>query len=365
MRYSARKPFRWLCCMVLAALAMTSCDMMEQDLSDCPYGLYVTFKYDYNLQRADMFNDHVGSVTLYVFDEQNKLVKTVEESNAGGVEPLKQPGYVMHITDLAPGNYRFVALAGQRPYADMMETGRAKFVRNDIATGDDITRLGVQLDRRETGDGTYEIANNALPLDTLWHGMLTEPVQVYSKESNRPAYATVSLVRDTKKISVSLRELDDPTQMDIADYDLAITDRNSTLLWDNSVDETTGTVVYRPHETWNTDDRTPVAVQGEVGKIGHADFMTSRIIYHDDPADDGTLTIVSRETGNTVVNVNLPDLLSRLRSSEETHSYTPQEFLDRGYDYQLDFFLRGGRLSAVNISISVLGWSKRIQYEEL
>ena len=38
--------------------------------------------------------------------------------------------------------------------------------------------------------------------------------------------------------------------------------------------------------------------------------MTSRIIYHDDPADDGTLTIVSRETGNTVVNVNLPDLLS-------------------------------------------------------
>ena len=195
--------------------------------------------------------------------------------------------------------------------------------------------------------------------------MLTEPVQVYSKESNRPAYATVSLVRDTKKISVSLRELDDPTQMDIADYDLAITDRNSTLLWDNSVDETTGTVVYRPHDTWNTDDRTPVDGTGAVGKIGHADFMTSRIIYHDDPADDGTLTIVSRETGNTVVNVNLPDLLSRLRSSEELHSYTPQEFLDRGYDYQLDFFLRGGRLSYVNISISVLGWSKRIQYEEL
>ena len=68
----------------------------------------------------------------------------MEESNAGGAEPLKQPGYVMHITDLAPGNYRFVALAGQRPYADMMETARAKFVRTDIATGDDIAGLGVQ-----------------------------------------------------------------------------------------------------------------------------------------------------------------------------------------------------------------------------
>lgn len=39
----------------------TSChDMWHQDYSDCPNGVYVKFKYDYNLQRADMFNDHVG-----------------------------------------------------------------------------------------------------------------------------------------------------------------------------------------------------------------------------------------------------------------------------------------------------------------
>lgn len=91
---------------------MASCDMMEQDLDDCPYGLYVNFKYDYNLQRADMFNDHVGSVTLYIFDEDGNLVKTQEESNVGGVSPLSDPGYAMHITDLAPGHYQFIALAG-------------------------------------------------------------------------------------------------------------------------------------------------------------------------------------------------------------------------------------------------------------
>ena len=52
---------------VMAMASLASCDMMKQDLEDCPYGLYLQFKYDYNLQRADMFNDHVGAVDVYVF----------------------------------------------------------------------------------------------------------------------------------------------------------------------------------------------------------------------------------------------------------------------------------------------------------
>lgn len=370
MKYSAKKPFKWLCCALFAAAAFTSCDMMEEDLSDCPTGLYLTFKYDYNLQRADMFNDHVGSVTVYVFDEQGKLVKTQEESNIGGVAPLKSPGYAMHITDLAPGKYQFLALAGQRPYADMLGDSRARFVRTDMPAGSDMTQLGVQLDRVQTGDGTYDIVNNGLPLDTLWHGMLTTPVEVYPYTANKASYATIPLVRDTKKINITLREIEDPTDMDVNNYTMTITDRNSTLLWDNTVDETTGTVVYRPHETWNTYDRTPAFDENGnplpgVGVIAHADFMTSRIIYHDDPADDGELLIVNNETGQDVARLNLPDILSRLRTSENTHRYSEQEFLDRGYDYQLDIFLNEGELDYVNISISVLGWSKRIQFEEL
>lgn len=35
------------------------------------------------------------------------------------------------------------------------------------------------------------------------------------------------------------------------------------------------------------------------------------------------------------------------------------------YIFQLDFYLKGDRLAYVNISISVLGWSKRVQFEEL
>lgn len=107
-----------------------------------------------------------------------------------------------------------------------------------------------------------------------------------------------------------MRELDDPTQMDVANYDMTITDRNSHILWDNSLDETS-TVVYTPHATWNTDDRTPAfdhngdPIDG-VGKIAHADFMTSRILYHADAKDDGILSIVNKNTNMEVVRVNLP-----------------------------------------------------------
>lgn len=271
----------------------------------------------------------------------------------------------MHM-NLDPGKYKFIVLAGQDSYAEQMESGRARFVRSDLTAGDDMTAMNIKLDTTPQGNNVLLVDNHGLPLDTLWHGMEVEPVEVFAE---KPTYHTISLMRDTKKINVTLRELDDPTQMDIAKYDMTITDRNSHILWDNSLDET-NTVIYTPHATWNTDDRTPATdANGDqlegVGKIAHADFMTSRILYHDDAKDDGILSIVNKNTNMEVVRVNLPDLLSRLRTSEEIYRYSAQEFLDRGYDYQLDFFLKGDRLAYVNISISVLGWSKRVQFEEL
>lgn len=357
--------------MMMALLALTavlsSCDMMHMDRDDCPYGLYIMFRYDYNLQRADMFNDHVGAVTLYVFDEQGRLVKTQSESNNGSNQPLKDVNYRMHVTDLKPGRYQFLALAGQNSYEEQLATSRAKFRRSILSEGDSMTDLEVMLDHvRNSGDEGYAVENNALPLDTLWHGIDTDLVEV---SDTRPAYDTISLVRDTKKIRITLRELDDPTLMDISKFDLRIVDHNAHILWDNSLDET-DCVTYTPHDTWNSDDRdgaedsSGLPLDG-VGRIGHADFMTSRILYHSDAADDGRLVITLKETGEEVANINLPDMLSRLRASEERYIYTPQGFLDRGYDYQLHFYLVGTELRYVDIQISVLSWSVRVQSEEL
>lgn len=358
----------------IMATAMTlvlfsSChDYWHQDYSDCPYGVYVKFKYDYNLQRADMFRDHVGQVTLYVFDENGRFVTSQSETNTALSSPLKDPNYVMHVENLKPGKYQFLALAGQNDYAQQLLTNRAKFVRTQPSDGDDIRKLEVNLDHESRGEYD-EVANHSLPLDTLWHGKLLDGVEVYSQ---KPSYATVSLIRDTKKINVTLRELNDPTTMDVNDYTMTITDHNARILWDNSLDESR-TLVYTPHATWNTSDQeggTASDVNGNplpgVGKIAHADFMTSRILKHDDIEKDGRLTVVSKETGKAVIDVNLPDLLSRLRTSEE-YTYSAQEFLDRAYDYKLQFFLQNGKLKYcyITISVNVLSWSRRIQFEEL
>ncbi len=52
--------------------------------------------------------------------------------------------------------------------------------------------------------------------------------------------------------------------------------------------------------------------------------------------------------------------LKAVAPSKPCH-YSAQEFLDREYDYKLDFFLQGNQWKYVQLSISILDWSKRIQ----
>lgn len=61
MKYLSIKRLTWLCIAALSTPVFTSCDMMTEDRDDCPMGLYLNFKYDYNLERADMFNGPCGS----------------------------------------------------------------------------------------------------------------------------------------------------------------------------------------------------------------------------------------------------------------------------------------------------------------
>ena len=77
-----KKWFAVWCGLISGALTV-SCDMMHDETEDCPTGLYLSFKYDYNLQRADMFNDHVGAVSVYVFDETGHYVTCREVKNEG------------------------------------------------------------------------------------------------------------------------------------------------------------------------------------------------------------------------------------------------------------------------------------------
>ena len=57
-----------------ALTTLASCSMMSDDFDDCPQGLSVQFVYDYNVERADMFNDHVGSVRYAALPRRQRTI---------------------------------------------------------------------------------------------------------------------------------------------------------------------------------------------------------------------------------------------------------------------------------------------------
>lgn len=105
-----------------------------------------------------------------------------------------------------------------------------------------------------------------------------------------------------------------------------------------------------------------IGLEASVGKQ-----HTVQLFYGLNPwkQSDGRLQVYEKQTGNTVADMNLPALLSRLRVRAEGSGYSEQEFLDRACDYEVEVWLRGGRPEYVDLGISDFGWSVRINYDEL
>ena len=134
MTMTFRNLIHKLAACLLMGSVLTSCSMMEEDLPPCPQGLDLYFRYDYNLQRANMFPDHVGAVDVYVYEGKNQqadgsyanwtFVKKFSEAvTPGTTSPFKADGYHMHL-DLAPGTYKYIVLEHLKRYEEtLLSTG--------------------------------------------------------------------------------------------------------------------------------------------------------------------------------------------------------------------------------------------------
>lgn len=367
--------------------------MMHPDLKDCPTGLYVRFVYDYNTQRADMFKDHVGHVKLYVYDEQGRKVAEREVSNTDTDRPLKQYGYAIHFEngELPDGRYRLQAVAMQRDWEEALATKGAKYRRNNPETHTD---LKVTLDHpadKHPATGCHHVDASA-PLNTLWHtlkvmsyepmdgdrvpGMqeTSKPYTIYPIEDQYvtvkegyATYATVSLVRDTKHLNVSIRQLDDPTNVAHSDFEVTITDANAEVGHDNEL-TSDHPLLYAPYSAWtSTFDQGGITRAGaDTYRTAYYNMMFNRLVYDEKDLDSNArLRIVNKETGAVVADVNLTATLAQGRQAYAQYAYSHQEYLDREYDYRLDFILKGDKWLYCDLVINVLSWSKRIQNESL
>jgi len=363
--------------------------MMTEDRDDCPEGLYVNFVYDYNTQRADMFKDHVGGLTLYVYDESDRLVA---QRTVSGSE-LRQYGYNIHFTEqeLAPGHqYRLTLVAMQKDWNEALQTKGAKYVKTDMGAGSDRKSLAISLQREASSQPPYRLVSNEAPLDTLWHTLTTlqatsatQPastqyhlaadgqvqsngVETVTLNSGEPAYATVSLIRDTKHLNISLREIDHPERVNHEDYEVFIIDANGDLDYQNNLIQPTDSLIYLPYAAWTTN----YDGGGTIGeqRSAHYDLMFNRLMYSTTPQKNAVLCIRKKSTGQDIAVLNLAEVLSEGRTAFEIYNYSAQEYLDREYDYRLELFLKGEqwqKLSYLYVCIDVLSWAKRIQFEEL
>lgn len=401
--------------MACAAVALGACSMMEEDRSDCPAGLYVRFVYDYNTQRADMFKDHVGYVNVFVYDENGKKVAEKSVANTAATAPLALYGYTMHFTpeelssvsssspagSSTPHRYRLQAVAMQKDWNTALQTAGAKYRRTDAI---DDQSLVITLDHASapvagaSANGPHAVSN-AAPLDTLWHTLkvmshapvsgfevpsiprTTKPYSVHpteeqmvSIEEGKATYATVSLIRDTKHLNITLRQLDNPEDIYADDYEVTIVDDNATLASDNSI-ATGDSLLYTPYAQWTTytddagthleGDVRPATRAIDIHRTAHYNIMFNRLMYDEDSRNCAKLCIRNRKTSETVALINLPSILAEGRTAYELQNYGPQEYLDREYDYELDFFLKGSEWQYIDIRIHVLSWTKRKQNVKL
>lgn len=347
---------------VISVALLASCSMMQEDRSGCPdcrNPLHITLCYNYNTMRADMFHDHVEEATVYLVDPKtNGVIDYQTASNTATAKPLRETSFGFNFEGLAPGNYRL--------YATGRSAADAAIALTTPAAGEDISKLRFTVPADAEG--------NVLPqrLDTVWNTLQPVDIVVPEREATE---ATIPLMRLTNDLNVMVFRRDAPTDNGHERYDVRVTDEHPAIDYDNQPTvELVGSpmMTYRPFAAWTTETFTdnPDGTTGELAeRNAHYDLTLSRLISHSDARQDTRLIISNRDTGHEIVNIDLCYYLALARNAYEYEHYSVQEYLDREYDYRLDFGFEGTGTAEtwkyITIHIDVLSWALRIQNEQL
>ena len=354
----------------LLSLFLSSCSMMQEDRSNCPdcrNPLRIMLRYDYNTARANMFPDHVEEATVYVVDPQTNVVIDQQTArNTAEAKPLRDVSFGFNFEGLTPGNYRLYATG--RSEAD------AAYTVNTPSIAEAISKLQFTVPADNEGN-VYKQR-----LDTLWNTL--QPIEVTVPEDGATE-ATIPLMRLTNDLNVLIFRRDTPADNSHERYDVRVVDENPMLDYDNqpTADHIGRPMMtYRPFAAWTTettiDDSSAASLTRAEGETvaernAHYDLSLSRLVYHsEDARRNPRLIITNREDGYEIVNIDLCYYLALARNAYEYYHYGIQEYLDREYDYRLDFgFERKpdghDTWKYMTIHIHVLSWALRIQNEEL
>lgn len=370
--------------LLVCAAALMSCqkNIIFEYEGNCEDVVEVYLKYDYNIQRADMRADHVGWAQVYAIDQNGN----VAASSVVNAAEAHDKNSTVKFRGLQPGRYTFMAMAMQHDYEKLAAKKAARFRATLPANGTPVSGFGVKLDREPVaGSDFFSVKAPSAGLDTLWVGQSIAPagveVPAYDQQRGKVIRDTVSLVRDTKYLHLTLHQITNRADIYDTDFAVAIADANGSIAWDNSLVKD-DKLVYTPFACWTTAlSQNGVAYDSEeeaskapesdpiVERAAHFDISFSRLMYYAAAAEgtNAELTIVNVNTGKEVVRLNLPYYLSFGRDAYSVRNYSRQEYLDREYDYHLDFFLEdaNSEWAYLNLRVNILPWVMRIQHSIL
>ncbi|MCH5227950.1 MAG: FimB/Mfa2 family fimbrial subunit [Muribaculaceae bacterium] len=402
---------------------LSSCSMVNEDFPECAPAqrlrLKVNFEYTYNTKQVDWFNNHVGSVYLYVFDKDGIYVYRDEKNKT--YMDYANPDFSMEITDeaLIPGEtYKFVAVAqGNHAGYDASKATPGFQLVNEMKLGEStIDKYRLKLDR--DGDGIYDFGvvtddygvfnwkeayeNNRLRLDTLWctqnKSLYTIPevtlpdVDPTLTSTSRPDVEmeiTIPMMRVTNTIKVNLVHSDFTKDFNPNDFNIIIDFPNGN-----------GTIDFVGN-TYPAQELMYLCLRKEMRQYQAKDKNANYDAYDDDPfgewdnhlkpdaksradsespeyslyaefglsrlqeSDGSFLQVTDAYTGREVCRIeNFSDWLATYFqnfSDDYPTQWDSQEFLDREYDYTIDIKLKDTETGYewYQIGCSILGWCKR------
>ena len=305
--------------MVVAMLATSSCDdglRIFDGQGDC--GVYISFKYDYNIKFANAFANEVNSIALYVFDEEGVLV---EHTTTMDKEALSKDKFEIPL-ELAPGKYNLLAWGGlmNEESFDLLVDAKVGETR--------LEEVQVKMHREYNDNGEASVSEDLLP---LYHGAM--PIEVSDEDGTYRH--TMSLKKNTNVVRILLHEMSGQ-EMDADQYIFEIKDNNGLYAWDNTLladEQITYSAWYQQTGSAGVDESRAVT---EIS-VALAELTIGRMMADRSPM----LHIRNRLTGEEVVRLPLAEYAVLVKGNYRD-GMSAQEYLDRQDEYTLTFFLDEG-----------------------
>ena len=305
---------------LLLLLVLFSCTSIDETLSECQ--LYVSFRYDYNMEFTDAFATQVNRVDVFVFDKDGTFI--MKKSEQG--KTLGSGSYRMQL-QLPIGEYRIATWAGMSDAFEMPELVAGKSTLKDLT---------VKMKREES------LIHNKV-LEPLWYG----GIQTVNFTGKQEQTETVRLIKVTNKFRFILQKSGPGEELDMNDCLFEIRADNGYYDWNNDLLDD-DMISYQPYHLEKVED---------VGIV--AEMNTMRLLEH----KKVYLTLTRKSDSKELMKVDLIPYL--LLTKMEGHNIPAQEYLDRQSEYAIVFFYNPELLNFLSTKIMINGWTIWLKGEDL